>query len=225
MPAAGPSSLSFLKANKPQSQWFNVWGSCARENARAWAFPGWCWSCPWGCFTRRGQRCSQVTRSRCSKPPGCRIVSAKQHNRSPRAAPPACATCLALPLSSRAARRSHENSLQEESCFHGKSHNSSNGRKGERLSSDRVRSALHSTTWEKNPPRLSDATWMWGAQHLKGRAVYSLSVFLLFCLTKAVFLVSSLLPGLSYWNPARALHRPSPLILTCTPTQAPVVTK
>lgn len=40
----------------------------------------------------------QDTPSRRSKPPGCGIASIKQRNRSPRAAPTACATCLALPF-------------------------------------------------------------------------------------------------------------------------------
>lgn len=55
-------------------------------------------------------------------------------------------------------------------------------------------------------PAPSDAAWTLCAQHLKGCKIYSLSVFLLPCLTKAVILLSCLLLGLSYWNPERALH-------------------
>jgi len=53
----------------------------------------------------------------------------------------------------------------------------------------------------------SDAVQIQGAQHLTGCKIYLPPIFLsLFCLSKAVILLSHLLWGLSYWDPQRTLH-------------------
>lgn len=62
-------------------------------------------------------------------------------------------------------------------------------------------------TAEKSIRALSDAAQTWSVQHLKEDKIYSLSTLLfLFCLIKAITLLSHLLSGLSYRAPDRAIH-------------------
>lgn len=136
-----------------------VWGSCAnllqsREGAQQPALPeryqshlrGCCTQgsvVPSGCLGRSSKGRQRLLAVGSPEPVLC--------NRSPRAAPAACTTCLALPSLCSTARCSYESSLQEQRCFLvRKSHNSSSGQKRELLSSGRVRSALCSRTWEKS---------------------------------------------------------------------------
>lgn len=67
----------------------------------------------------------------------------------------------------------------------------------------------------------SDAAQNCSSQHLNGRKIYLLSVFLvLFYLIKTTILLLHLLLGLSYWVPERTLHRFSlPLVFYLLPVQ------